>query len=78
MGAWATNSNNQMIFKRDVCACGGERRERRCRGTLANDSKVPHRSQDGARGLVGLSLRAAHLLYSWQLCVGTADETYGK
>lgn len=31
---------------------------------LASDSKVPHSSQDGSCGLVGLSLRTAHLLYS--------------
>lgn len=34
------------------------------------DCKVSHSSQDGACGPVGLSWRGAHLLDSWQLCMG--------
>ena len=71
---WATNSNNQMILSCMKCGVMVTVTARK----LASDSKVPHSSQDDACGLVGLSLRTAHLLYSWQLCVGTSDKTYVK
>lgn len=71
---WTTNSNNQMILSSVQCA-------KTTTVTARNDcqaSKEPNRAHDGACGLVSLSLQAADLLYSWQLCMGTSDKTYVK